>query len=341
MCKTTIQCALRRASLAVLMLAVACAAQAQCKYKRLGAIPAEWVGSRLMIDGSVNHQPVRMMVDTGSVWTILSSGLARSMNLTLESANGELAGFGGKSEISLARLEELSIGRFQWHRTRAVVAWDAAKGFDDVIVGGNVLLQNDVEIDGKQIALFSPSGCDDTPLAYWADDVPWVPTEAVTDEDLRTVSTVQVNGQPVRALVDTGAPRTMLDASVARQLGFDPDDERARVGESGGFGVHTAILTSATFDTVAIGPELIRHPRIVVARLWQGIQDDYHRTGTRRYVDEQPKMILGADFVRSHHLLFATSQRRLYFSYLGGDVFKAPKPPAAEPAAASGSAPAR
>jgi hypothetical protein len=33
-------------------------------------------------------------------------------------------------------------------------------------------------------------------------------------------------------------------------------------------------------------------------------------------------MLLGVDFVRSHHLLFAVSQRRMYFSYLGGEVFR-------------------
>ena len=32
-------------------------------------------------------------------------------------------------------------------------------------------------------------------------------------------------------------------------------------------------------------------------------------------------MLLGADFLRAHRVLFAMSQNRLYISYLGGDVF--------------------
>jgi hypothetical protein len=41
-------------------------------------------------------------------------------------------------------------------------------------------------------------------------------------------------------------------------------------------------------------------------------------------------MLLGADFLRTHRILFAMSQDRLYMSYLGGDPFpprRAPKAP--------------
>jgi hypothetical protein len=37
--------------------------------------------------------------------------------------------------------------------------------------------------------------------------------------------------------------------------------------------------------------------------------------------DEAFDMILGADFLRSHRVLFAMSQDKLYLTYLGGDVF--------------------
>lgn len=306
-------------------LAVPQAAQADCKYKRLGAIASEWVDSRLTIAGSVNDTPLRMAIDTGAVWTTLSSTLATRLNVVLAHVDNYVLGIGGKSEISMARLEELSLGRFQWRKAKVAVAW-SAEGLPDVLVGANLLLQNDVEFDGKEIVFFSPSGCDDASLGYWGDDVPWVPTEGVTKNDLRANITVLVDGHPVRALVDSGAPTTILDSAAARRLGVDPDDPRTQLGSSGGFGAHVTAMSVATFDTIAIGPEIVHRPRVQVGSLWQGVRDDIHEMATERYVDQQPEMILGADFIRSHRLLFATSQRRLYFSYLGGEVFTAPRP---------------
>jgi hypothetical protein len=40
-------------------------------------------------------------------------------------------------------------------------------------------------------------------------------------------------------------------------------------------------------------------------------------------------VVLGADFLRAHRILFAMSQHRLYMSYLGGDPFPPPRAPKA------------
>jgi hypothetical protein len=34
-----------------------------------------------------------------------------------------------------------------------------------------------------------------------------------------------------------------------------------------------------------------------------------------------PEVILGTDFLRSHRVLVARSQRKVYFTYVGGTVF--------------------
>lgn len=317
-----------------LLALCATGAQAQCKYTRLGTVPVAWSGARLVADGSINGTPLKMTVDTGSTETVVSGAFAERMKLKLTHAYGDMVGLGGRSDPALAFLDQLAVGPFKWNRTQVMVAEVAASGLDDVMIGGNSLLQRDVEIDGKQLMLYSASGCGDAALAYWADDVPWVPTEATTSEDLRAIVTVQINGHPVRALVDTGATGTIVDAAVARQFGFDANDDH-RVGDTGGFGARSVPVFTTTFDEIAIGPELIRHARVRVADLWAGIRNDYHYNSTARFVDAMPQMLLGADFVRSHRLLFAGSQHRLYFSYTGGDVFRAPRPGAPASAAAS------
>ena len=64
-------------------------------------------------------------------------------------------------------------------------------------------------------------------------------------------------------------------------------------------------MWSTTLRDVQIGDELIRSPHVAMADLDLSGAD----------------LLLGLDFVRAHRLLVAHSQGRLYFSYLGGEVF--------------------
>ncbi len=302
--------------------ATAPAAQAACQYRQLGAIPAAWVDRRLEIAGSVNDAPLKMAVDTGTPWTTLSHTVAMRLNVPVAPTVAVWQGPGGESSGAEAKLKELSIGRFQWFDAFVVVSWQG-EGVPDVRVGANALLEHDVELDGQRIVFFAPSGCEEAALGYWADDIPWVSTATVSPRDLRTTIPVQVNGQPVRALIDSGSPATILDGAVARRVGAGLADLGAQPRQPPGAGARVAATSVAGVDSVAIGPEIVRHVRLQVGDLRQGARDD--AKAPRAGVDA-PEMILGADFFQSHRLLFATSQHRLYFSYLGGEVFGAPGP---------------
>ena len=57
--------------------------------------------------------------------------------------------------------------------------------------------------------------------------------------------------------------------------------------------------------------------------MWGAVRADSNNWATAEMIADQPEMLLGADFLRSHRVLFAASQRRFYFSYIGGAVFQA------------------
>ena len=307
-------------------------AETHCRFKRIGTIPIEWKADRLTLDGSINDTPLQMVVDTGAQQTVVSGALAQRLKLGLVHVDNVQVGFGGRSEESMTRLDEFSLGRFQWHRAKVGVVWDA-KDLPDVLVGAPLLFERDLELTDKQIAFFTATDCGDAPLGYWADDVPWLPMLAPAPRDMRVSVKVVVDGLAVRALVDSGAPSSVLDSAVARRLGFDPDAPAGRVGGMAGVGTHVNPVSVMTLDSVAIGPEVVRRARIRVADLWGSAARDLRGSEAGDVLVDAPQMILGADFIRSHRLLFAGSQRRLYFSYLGGDVFQAPVP--AQPASAT------
>jgi hypothetical protein len=72
-----------------------------------------------------------------------------------------------------------------------------------------------------------------------------------------------------------------------------------------GIGSYTASNWYVTAKTFQIGEEIVQNARMSVEDSGLNMAD----------------VLLGADFVRAHRLLFAMSQNKLYFSYVGGEPF--------------------
>jgi hypothetical protein len=80
---------------------------------------------------------------------------------------------------------------------------------------------------------------------------------------------------------------------------------------------------------LTIGDEMIRDTTMHFADLYKDATFTPGGSRIARKVDELQPMLIGADFLRSHRVLVAHSQRRMYFTYVGGPVFRtatAPQP---------------
>jgi predicted aspartyl protease len=317
----------RMAAVAALALVAALpAARAGCKFKRSGSIPLEWKQGLPHIDGSINGTPVEMVVDTGTSGIVIPSGLADELHLPQRHANVEWVGTGGRVQGYDAKVADIRFGTTSWHNVTLPV--ENRPKARVVHVGATFLLQADLEMTAQSVIFFTAKDCEDAPLAYWSSGVPYTGTEPTAPGDNRIFITVQINGQPVHALVDSGRAVSMLDLDAARRFGFD-EKAHAAAASTGG-----APSWSATFDTFAIDEEIVRHAHLRVGDVWGRLRKDMNTIEGSRYVNDQPELILGADFLKAHRVLFARSQRRMYLSYVGGPMFDAPTE-AAAPAGAS------
>jgi clan AA aspartic protease (TIGR02281 family) len=298
-------------ALAATALAQAADAPAECHFTRIAEMPLAYTGPGLQVttDGSINGQPVVVLVDTGAWDSVLTRTGANRLGLPLHMTTQRARGVGGVSRIYYARLKEFTFGGAKSINGMFPVIGDT--GFSptfDAIAGAPFLLQADLEINlpEKKLKFFRPQGCEDRFLAYWDENASVIPFGYKEGSRITPHFTVQVNGQTLDAMIDTGASTTGMRSSAARRIGLKLDD--SHIGTVTGIGDKHVTQWMATMDKMVIGDETIQDAEIEVFE-----SDGGHGS---------PDILLGDDFLRSHRVLFAMSQQKLYISYVGGEPFK-------------------
>jgi clan AA aspartic protease (TIGR02281 family) len=326
---------LAAAWLTILCIAAAAPSQAQttstrCRYVTLATLPITYTGLHPSIQGTINGTPVAMILDTGAQQTVLTRELAQRLGLTLTHSSRVAVGFGGMSAEYRTRVDTMSIGPIHGDHLALMVGWETANVSSGTLVGADFLFQRDIEISlsSREVKFFEalePNACREAFLAYWDPNAAIVDLAPGSNEARRPTFMVEVNGHELRAIIDSGAQTSLIDLAAAQRAGITPRTPGVVAMQSlAGVGSHRVASWIAPVDSLAIGNETIRNTSIVISDLWNSTLADSNNMRTAAFLREQPEMFLGADFLQAHRVLIALSQRRIYFSYLGGDVFRAP-----------------
>jgi predicted aspartyl protease len=318
------------ASLAIVLATTgwAAAAAPKCTMERIEEWPLRPAPNRVIVEGAINGRSVGIMLDTGAMRSLVVHSAAVRLELPRRDLKGvRMFGIGGETRVEVALIDEFRIGQTSRKDLRLLVGGE--HDFDDgvdVVLGEDFLHVMDVEFDLKQraVRLFQPKDCDGASLAYWAGEAPGeVEIEPLSERRPEIVLTVRVNGQATRAKLDSGASSSVLSTLDAAAAGVTPETPGVvAAGKSGGFGANTVDNWIGPFQSFAIGNETIRDTRIRFADLYKDTK--YTATGSHVSKNVEPlhPMLLGVDFLGAHRVLVAHSQRKLYFTYLGGPVFQ-------------------
>jgi clan AA aspartic protease (TIGR02281 family) len=300
----------------------AAAAEATCQLLPI----AEWSLRKdqyqPVVDGSINGQSVGVMLDTGSTSTLIVRPAALRLGLKLYSLTGQrYFGIGGETLVEGAYVDELKIGGAVRKDWPAYVAGEHGfRGDIAVLLGYDFFQQLDIEFDLSHdtIRLFQPKNCERAWLAYWSTDALMLPFE----HGEKVLINVTINGKPILAMIDSGVGYSKLSFEGALALGISSQSPGVTAaGCTYGLGKERYESWIAAFDSFAIGDEVIRNPRIRFADMW--LHNRYDATGslTQRRLRDLPDLLLGSDFLRAHRVYVSNSQRKVYFSYVGGTVF--------------------
>lgn len=284
---------------------------AGCQYLELAKLPVRYTGPALSltIEGQIDGTPADMLVDTGAAASMLTRTATERRGLKLSRSDERMVGIGGHARMYTARIREFRAGPALLRNERVRVAGDM--GFTpsfDAILSAGFLLQTDFEISlaTREIRFFKPTNCKKAMLAYWAKDgdAVEIPFATTFSRHPNPYFKVQLNGKDAVAMIDSGAATTVVTRKAAERAGLALDAPGVeRAADAVGLGLRSVPRWNATIGTLQIGRETIEHAEV-------GVLD----------TDEmEVDVLLGADFLRAHRVLFAMSQKKLYISYVGGE----------------------
>ncbi len=337
---------------AVAAVALACgathaAAQAgKCRFLEIVEWPVRVVANHIVVDGAINGHAVGVMLDTGATISSIERQSAESLQLPLRDAPGRrIVGIGGEVQAALAVVDEFKLGEVATQSLQLLVTGDPARRSPwDVVLGEDFLQRFDVEFDlaHDRVRLFQPRDCDNVSLAYWTKEgVAEAAIDALRDSHPRIEFTVKVNDRKVEAMLDSGAAVSIIPLADVAALGITPESPGVTpAGMLGGMGERRVPMWSAQFASFALGNESIPDIRIAFGDVWKDTALKSLGSNVAKRMTVQEPMIVGADFLRAHRMLVSHSQRRLYFSYVGGPVFAVPGPPRAPAKAPASATPA-
>jgi tetratricopeptide (TPR) repeat protein/predicted aspartyl protease len=268
-----------------------------------------------MIDVKINHQDVRLLVDSGAFFGMISAAMAQELKMRIEPApyGFYIRGVGGTTIPSVGTAKDFTIAGADLPNIQFLVGGSEAGGGAFGILGQNFLVRWNVEYDlaNGTIRLFKDTDCSKQFLAYWAAQTqqPYTVTdiEKVTPQAPHAIGHAYINGEKISVLFDTGAFQSVLSLKAAARAGVKIDSPGViEGGLSRGVGrnlVKSYIAPFASFK-FADGEE-IKNARLRIADMDIRLAD----------------MLIGADFFLSHRIFIANTQDKLYFTYNGGPVF--------------------
>lgn len=307
-------------------------AHASCRLEEISEFHVELVGNSPIIEGEINGQPVRIVLDTGSDISHLTSTAARQLNLALRSeVDRGMVGPEGYNSVRTTVIKEFKIGKMILKNYTANVAGKViynGNGVASFELGSDVLSQFTTEWDLAHgvVRLLHPQDCQVEQLAYWAPSYFRIDLEPQSRVDPSVEFEVHINGKSTKAVIDSGDANSHIRPEAAREVGVDPSGPDAEpAGDITGLAPQPIPTWIGRFNTFEVGGETINNAHLLIGELSLPAETEYSGTPIPMRV-RAPVVHLGADFLRANRLIIVPEKHVALFTYNGGAVFQTHHP---------------
>lgn len=253
---------------------------------------------------SINGQTVNFVIDTGSVVTAVSSETADKLGLPRHPQNhsAEVV-FGGSPVTQYVMAERFMLGPLTAYRDNFAVLPIGVLSGTDGLLGADILAANDIDLDfaNGKFSIFSQSHCY-SGVVYWTHTgFAQIPIRSTDWHHIELDAAV--DGQVLDAMMDTGAPLSVMSLEYAEQtFHIDPKSPDLKPVPENKSGRH---YYRYPFKTLSLNGLTVNHPDIVLV---PNGESDVLGGGAR------PKMLIGLSILSKLHLYIAYGEHNLYIT---------------------------
>ncbi len=256
--------------LSVLLMAGLAPPAAACSLAWHSTIPLLIQASLPTVPAEINGNVVGMIVDSGSGSTMVTPEAARQLGLRPVKdyeRSASVSGVGGGAFYEVDGVRTLRLGGVTYRNIPVLQSTigDVARLPQAVagLLGSDLLSHYDLALDEPAASLglyTAPAGC-----GRVAPPLPgsFRPVDLALDDHDDLLLTVTLNGQPVRAMLDTGATGALLGAASARRAGLG---ESGRSVQIGGIGTGALAAQRQTVARLGVGETTLRDVPVLVTR---------------------------------------------------------------------------
>ncbi|MBV8799398.1 MAG: retropepsin-like domain-containing protein [Alphaproteobacteria bacterium] len=283
--------------------------------------------NRPYVPVKINGKPKSMLVDTGGFVTEMNRSTSDELQLSARHTRLQLIGVYGDM-TQLAVTAALAVGNLHADNMDFMLMPQVHEFASDVpdaagSIAPNFLRPYDADFDfgGGKFNLLSQKHCDGK-VVYWPNSgVAVVPIDVRPDGQI--VVPVELDGEKLKAVLDTGASTSVLNMEVAEvAFGLKPGsaDTPAASGagqNKSGMPTYSHRFKSLSLEGIAISnPEMIIIPDLVRMRMMDphdSLEGDTRVKNSANPVGLDP-MMLGMNILRRLHLYIAYKEKKLYIT---------------------------
>jgi predicted aspartyl protease len=273
---------------------------------------------RDLVPLKINGVDQQFLLDTGGITTMINRDAAEKLKLRIVPSYRGMVNVAGGGMADTAFIDQFELGRLTGKDLKFPVSPFRSH---DGVLSLNFMLPYDVDVDfgSDKLNFFSQDHCPGG-VQYWkADAVAVVP---FTIDDGHIVISAMLDGQPVRATLDTGATGSVLRMDVAqRTYKLTMGDEATPEGDMGlNADPKAPKFYTHTFKSLAFGDIQTKNlPVGIMEDVWKRDRGRATMVGQRAKSEKDlvallPELIVGMDVMRKLHIYFAFAERKMYIS---------------------------